>query len=181
MVKIDDAVIQLVEREGLLSWLYTILQNSTLSAESYQAIAQILEDVTLIMNRKEQRRRDRLIALPDADKSSLHVPRRWVSELCACVELLSEHSGRSTPCPLVTVFTDTWVSRPLSLANAQRIFATDCAHESRNGDDIHGVKSRSKASPARPRYRHDRERRLDRNCSGSMSVRTALDGFRGQP
>lgn len=93
MVKIDDAVIQLTEREGLLSWLYTILQEPTLSAESYQAIAQILEDVTLIMNRKEQRRRDRLTALPDADKFSLHVPRRWVPELCSCIESLSGHSG----------------------------------------------------------------------------------------
>jgi hypothetical protein len=101
MVKIDDAVVQLVEREGLLSWLYTILQNSTLSAESYQAIAQILEDVTLIMNRKEDRRRNRLIALPDADQSSLHVPRRWVSELCAGIELLPDHSGRSTGRPLL--------------------------------------------------------------------------------
>lgn len=95
MMKIDDAVIQLTEREGLLSWLYTTLQGSTLSAESYQAIAQIFEDVTLIMNRKEERRRNRLAALPDADKSSLHVPRRWVSELCSCIELLSVHSGTS--------------------------------------------------------------------------------------
>jgi hypothetical protein len=150
MVKIDDAVIQLVEREGLLSWLYTILQNSTLSAESYQAIAQILEDVTLIMNRKEERRRNRLIALPDADKSSLHVPRRWVSELCACVELLSEHSGKSTRRPLVMILADMRVSRPLSLANAQRNFAANCAHESGNGHDIHGDQSRPKASPNRP-------------------------------
>jgi hypothetical protein len=101
MVKIDDAVIQLTEREGLLSWLYTILQHTTLSTESHQAVTQILEDVVLILNRKEERRRSKIRALPDGDKSSIYVPRRWVSELCSCIELMWEQSG--TPHLLVSV------------------------------------------------------------------------------
>lgn len=97
MVKIDDAVIQLTEREGLLSWLYTILQHTTLSTESHQAVTQILEDVVLILNRKEERRRSKIRALPDSDETSIYVPRRWVSELCSCVELMSEQSGKYNP------------------------------------------------------------------------------------
>lgn len=109
MVKIDDAVIQLTEREGLLSWLYTILQHTTLSTESHQAVTQILEDVVLILNRKEERRRSKIRALPESDKSSIYVPRRWVSELCSCVELMSEQSGAFIP-------RSVWLSRILIVA-----------------------------------------------------------------
>jgi hypothetical protein len=94
MLKIDDAVIQLTEREGLLTWLYTNLESSTISAESHQAIVQLLQDVALILNRKEERRRAKILALPEGDKSSVHVARRWVAELFSCVELVSKQSGK---------------------------------------------------------------------------------------
>ncbi|KAJ9109209.1 hypothetical protein QFC21_000538 [Naganishia friedmannii] len=92
MLKIDDAVIQLTEREGLLTWLYTNLESSTISAESHQAIVQLLEDVALILNRKEERRRAKVLALPEGDTSSVYMPRRWVAELSPCVELVSKQS-----------------------------------------------------------------------------------------
>lgn len=93
MVKIDDAVIQLTEREGLLAWLYTTLQHTTLSTESQQAVTQVLEDAVLILNRKEERRRSKIRASSESDKSSIYLPRRWVAELCSCIELMSEQSG----------------------------------------------------------------------------------------
>lgn len=94
MLKIDDAVIQLTEREGLLTWLYTNLESSAVSAESRQAIVQLLEDVALVLNRKEERRRAKILALPQGDKSSVHVPRRWVAELRSCLEQVSKQSGK---------------------------------------------------------------------------------------